>query len=207
MRAMVLSETKTAGPALREMEWPKPEPGSGEILVQIHACAVCRTDLHVVDGDLPDPKLPLVPGHQIVGRVVDRGANAHRYEIGWNQNSACTWYGPCESPSATEYRILSPPPVKSLSVTAPPCGAISCSTAALLKQQRRDGHWVFELEADATISAEYVILQHYLGEYDAVLEARIASYLRRLQVSTGSTTILWATAEIQADFVSTLRRR
>ncbi|HSU88316.1 MAG TPA: zinc-dependent alcohol dehydrogenase family protein [Terriglobia bacterium] len=81
MRAMVLSETKTAGPALREMEWPKPEPGSGEILVQIHACAVCRTDLHVVDGDLPDPKLPLVPGHQIVGRVVDRGANAHRYEI------------------------------------------------------------------------------------------------------------------------------
>jgi len=82
MRAMVLSETKTAGPALREMEWPKPEPGSGEILVQIHACAVCRTDLHVVDGDLPDPKLPLVPGHQIVGRVVDRGANAHRYEIG-----------------------------------------------------------------------------------------------------------------------------
>src|SRR5437016_12958922 len=82
MRAMVLSETKTAGPALREMEWPKPEPGSGEILVQIHACAVCRTDLHVVGGDLPDPRLPLVPGHQSVGRVVDRGANAHRYAIG-----------------------------------------------------------------------------------------------------------------------------
>ncbi len=85
MRAMVLSETKTAGPAgpaLREMEWPKPEPKSGEILVQIQACAVCRTDLHVVDGDLPDPKLPLIPGHQIVGRVVDRGANAHRYKIG-----------------------------------------------------------------------------------------------------------------------------
>jgi propanol-preferring alcohol dehydrogenase len=88
MRAMVLSEPKTAGPAgsagpaLREMDWPKPEPESGEILVQISACAVCRTDLHVVDGDLPGPKLPLVPGHQIVGRVVDRGANAHRYKIG-----------------------------------------------------------------------------------------------------------------------------
>jgi len=82
MRAMVLSETKTAGPALREMQWPKPEPKSGEILVQIQACAVCRTDLHVVDGDLPDPKLPLIPGHQILGRVVDRGAGAHRYKIG-----------------------------------------------------------------------------------------------------------------------------
>lgn len=82
MRAMVLSETKAAGPALREMEWPKPEPKSGEILVQIQACAVCRTDLHVVDGDLPDPKLPLIPGHQILGRVVDRGAGAHRYKIG-----------------------------------------------------------------------------------------------------------------------------
>jgi len=62
---------------------------------------------------------------------------------------------------------------------------IEMATAALLKQQRRDGHWVFELEADATISAEYVILQHYLGEYDPVLEARIASYLRRLQGSHG----------------------
>jgi propanol-preferring alcohol dehydrogenase len=82
MRAMVLSETKTAGPALRETEWPKPEPEPGEILVEIQACAVCRTDLHVVDGDLPDPKLPLVPGHQIVGRVAGRGEDARRYEIG-----------------------------------------------------------------------------------------------------------------------------
>src|SRR2546426_8401280 len=51
---------------------------------------------------------------------------------------------------------------------------IEMATAALLERQRQDGHWVFELEADATISAEYVILQHYLGEYDPVLEARIA---------------------------------
>src|ERR1700676_947385 len=62
---------------------------------------------------------------------------------------------------------------------------IEAAATALLKKQRQDGHWVFELEADATISAEYVILQHYLGERDAVLEARIASYLRRLQGAHG----------------------
>src|SRR5215467_4612180 len=79
MRAMVLSETKTA---LSEMERPKPEPKSGEILVQIQACAVCRTDLHVVDGDLPDPKLPLVPGHEIVGTILAKGEGADRFAVG-----------------------------------------------------------------------------------------------------------------------------
>jgi propanol-preferring alcohol dehydrogenase len=79
MRAMVLFETKNA---LRESELPKPEPKSGEILVQVQACAVCRTDLHVIDGDLPHPKLQLIPGHQIVGRVVECGANPQRYKIG-----------------------------------------------------------------------------------------------------------------------------
>src|SRR5438552_2963833 len=62
---------------------------------------------------------------------------------------------------------------------------IEMATAALLERQRRDGHWVFELEADATISAEYVILQHYLGDCDPTLEAKIASYLRRLQAAHG----------------------
>src|SRR5262245_25055388 len=79
MRAMVLSETKRP---LSATDMPKPEPNAGEVLVQVRACAVCRTDLHVVDGELPDPKLPLVPGHQIVGRVVERGANAQRFNIG-----------------------------------------------------------------------------------------------------------------------------
>jgi alcohol dehydrogenase, propanol-preferring len=79
MRAMVLFETKDV---LKDTELPEPEPKSGEVLVRINACAVCRTDLHVVDGDLPDPKLPLIPGHQIVGRVVDRGRNAERYNVG-----------------------------------------------------------------------------------------------------------------------------
>jgi len=58
---------------------------------------------------------------------------------------------------------------------------IDMATAGLLKRQRSDGHWVFELEADATISAEYVVLQHFLGECDSALEAKIANYLRRQQ--------------------------
>jgi propanol-preferring alcohol dehydrogenase len=70
MRAMVL---ETPGEPLAERELPDPEPGSGEVLVRVEACGVCRTDLHVVDGELPDPKLPLVPGHQVVGEVVGTG--------------------------------------------------------------------------------------------------------------------------------------
>jgi len=62
---------------------------------------------------------------------------------------------------------------------------IGMATSALLERQREDGHWVFELEADATISAEYVILQHYLGERDRAREAGIANYLRRLQAAHG----------------------
>src|SRR5437667_10221155 len=58
---------------------------------------------------------------------------------------------------------------------------IETAAAALIGLQRPDGHWAFELEADATISAEYVTLQHFLGESNAALEAKIASYLRRLQ--------------------------
>src|SRR5215203_2216863 len=57
---------------LRPAELPEPEPGPGQALIRVHVCGVCRTDLHVVDGELPDPKLPLVVGHQIVG-TVERG--------------------------------------------------------------------------------------------------------------------------------------
>ena len=59
-----------------------PEPGPGQVLVAVAACGVCRTDLHVVDGDLPRPKLPLIPGHQIVGRVEASGEGAERYARG-----------------------------------------------------------------------------------------------------------------------------
>jgi alcohol dehydrogenase, propanol-preferring len=58
---------------LQPRELPDPEPGAGEVLLQVAACAVCRTDLHILDGELDKPKLPLVPGHQIVGRVVEGG--------------------------------------------------------------------------------------------------------------------------------------
>ena len=61
------------GTPLRGAELPVPEPSAGQVLVAVDACGVCRTDLHVVDGELPDPKLPLVPGHQVVGRVVEGG--------------------------------------------------------------------------------------------------------------------------------------
>jgi propanol-preferring alcohol dehydrogenase len=60
---------------LRSTDLPDPRPEAGQVLVRVHACGVCRTDLHVVDGELPEPKLPLVVGHQIVGTVIERGAD------------------------------------------------------------------------------------------------------------------------------------
>jgi len=72
MRAMVLD--KPAQP-LQLRDVPKPQPGKGQLLVRVAACAVCRTDLHVVDGELPNPKLPLILGHQIVGRVEEMGVD------------------------------------------------------------------------------------------------------------------------------------
>ncbi|MCE7030597.1 zinc-dependent alcohol dehydrogenase family protein [Jiella avicenniae] len=79
MRAMVLH---AIGQPLRLEERPVPEPGPGEILIRIEACAVCRTDLHVVDGDLSHPKLPIVPGHEIVGIVEALGDGVTEQEIG-----------------------------------------------------------------------------------------------------------------------------
>jgi propanol-preferring alcohol dehydrogenase len=70
MRAMVLDKPKQP---LQLRDVPKPKPGRGQLLVRVSACAVCRTDLHVVDGELPNPKLPLILGHQIVGRVEEIG--------------------------------------------------------------------------------------------------------------------------------------
>lgn len=79
MRAMLFEK---AGAALREAELPIPKPGPGQLLIRIGACAVCRTDLHVVDGELTQPKLPLVPGHEIVGTVEEKGQGAERFGIG-----------------------------------------------------------------------------------------------------------------------------
>jgi propanol-preferring alcohol dehydrogenase len=80
MRAMVLEEQRRR---LRSTELPRPEPRPGQLLVQVHACAVCRTDLHVFDGELPDPKLPLVLGHQVVGTVVGDGRRVGIPWLGW----------------------------------------------------------------------------------------------------------------------------
>jgi alcohol dehydrogenase, propanol-preferring len=79
MRAMVLERP---GDPLVAREWPIPEPGPGQLRLRIVACAVCRTDLHVVDGELPDPRLPLIPGHEIVGMVDALGPGATRYRLG-----------------------------------------------------------------------------------------------------------------------------
>jgi propanol-preferring alcohol dehydrogenase len=79
MSAMVLD---APGSPLRVAEIPIPEPGLGQVLLRVRACAVCRTDLHVLDGDLPDPKLPLVLGHEIVGEVVATGEGATRFAPG-----------------------------------------------------------------------------------------------------------------------------
>jgi len=80
MRAMVLDTPKQP---LQARDVPKPKPGRGQLLVRVSSCAVCHTDLHVVDGELPNPKLPLILGHQIVGRVEEIGEQADsKFQIG-----------------------------------------------------------------------------------------------------------------------------
>jgi propanol-preferring alcohol dehydrogenase len=79
MKAMVLER---AGEPLLERELPDPLPGAGQIRMDVQACGVCRTDLHILDGELDHPKLPLVLGHQIVGTVTDLGDSVERFKVG-----------------------------------------------------------------------------------------------------------------------------
>lgn len=79
MKAMVLER---AGEPLRLSTVPDPVPGQGQVLIDVHVCGVCRTDLHILDGELDSPKLPLIQGHQIVGSVAGLGPGASRYSIG-----------------------------------------------------------------------------------------------------------------------------
>src|SRR5260370_3208207 len=88
MRAMVLERPRTP---LVMRERSAPEPASSEILIEVAACGVCRTDLHVVDGELPNPKLPIVPGHEIVGRVAAMGAGVAGLAIG--ERVGVPWLG------------------------------------------------------------------------------------------------------------------
>ena len=115
MKAMVL---EAAGHPLRLVERETPRPGPGQVLVEIATCAVCRTDLHVIDGDLPHPKLPLIPGHEIVGRVACVGDGDVRFVVG--DRVGIPWLGRtcgtcgycrsgrenlCDAPGFTGYQI------------------------------------------------------------------------------------------------------
>jgi propanol-preferring alcohol dehydrogenase len=79
MRAMLLEAT---GQALRAATLPLPVPQPRQVLIAVHACGVCRTDLHLIDGELPDPKLPVIPGHEIVGTVVACGSAVTEHSVG-----------------------------------------------------------------------------------------------------------------------------
>lgn len=115
MQAMVLDRPKTS---LRLADLPDPEPGPGQILVRVSACGVCRTDLHVVDGELTEPALPIIPGHEIIGHVALAGAGVERFREG--ERVGVPWLGYtcgvcrycraghenlCDAPRFTGYQI------------------------------------------------------------------------------------------------------
>jgi propanol-preferring alcohol dehydrogenase len=79
------------GKPLKAVEAPMPAPGPDQLLVRIHACGVCRTDLHVADGDLSEGKLPIIPGHEIVGEIAQLGASVHGFTLG--QRVGIPWLG------------------------------------------------------------------------------------------------------------------
>jgi propanol-preferring alcohol dehydrogenase len=115
MRAMVL---EIPGTPLKLMEVPRPDPSPDQVLLQVHTCGVCRTDLHILDGELEQPKLPLILGHQIVGTVVAKGNKVDRFNPG--ERVGVPWLGYtdgncfycrrdqenlCENPRFTGYTI------------------------------------------------------------------------------------------------------
>lgn len=115
MRAMLLDTPHTP---LHLAELPIPTPGAGQVLLNVHACGVCHTDLHILDGELSEPKLPLILGHQIVGTVVSSGVDAQRFRIG--ERVGVPWLGGvdgtcrycqrgqenlCDAPAFTGYKF------------------------------------------------------------------------------------------------------
>lgn len=88
MRAMTLHSNQNR---LRFEDMEMPRAGKGQVRIKIEACGVCRTDLHIVDGELPDPKLPLIPGHEIVGRIAEMGPEVEGLKIG--QRVGVPWLG------------------------------------------------------------------------------------------------------------------
>jgi propanol-preferring alcohol dehydrogenase len=115
MRAILF---ETVGKPLKMAKLPIPQPGRGQVLLKVHACGVCHTDLHIVDGELSEPKLPLILGHQIVGTVISGGPGATRFQPG--ERVGVPWLGGtdgtcrfcergqenlCDHPSFTGYNI------------------------------------------------------------------------------------------------------
>ncbi|MBT8435900.1 MAG: alcohol dehydrogenase catalytic domain-containing protein, partial [Gammaproteobacteria bacterium] len=115
MKAMILEQP---GTRLKSVQLPDPEPGPGQLQVAISACGVCRTDLHVVDGDLTEPKLPIIPGHEIVGTITALGQGVDDFKIG--ERIGIPWLGHtcgccsycksgaenlCDEPGFTGYQI------------------------------------------------------------------------------------------------------
>jgi propanol-preferring alcohol dehydrogenase len=115
MKAMLLD---APGTPLRLAEIPRPEPAAGQVRIKVAACGVCRTDLHVADGDLKHPKRPIIPGHEIVGRVDTLGAGVTRFALG--ERVGIPWLGHtcgacpycrsghenlCDAPGFTGYQI------------------------------------------------------------------------------------------------------
>jgi alcohol dehydrogenase, propanol-preferring len=88
MRAMVLDKPRRP---LQLRDLPEPKPVAGQLRVRVSTCAICRTDLHVVDGELPNPKLPLIPGHQVVGRIEEIGERVEGFSIG--ERVGIPWLG------------------------------------------------------------------------------------------------------------------
>jgi propanol-preferring alcohol dehydrogenase len=115
MRAMVLEKT---GQALQLVQRPEPLPAAGQVQVKVSACGVCRTDLHVVDGDLSEARLPIIPGHEIVGTISALGEGVNNFQIGervgipWlGYSCGCCRYcesgaeNLCDEPGFTGYQI------------------------------------------------------------------------------------------------------
>ncbi len=109
---------ESAGAPLRQKEVDVPRPGPGQLLIKVHACGVCRTDLHIIDGDLTQPKLPLIPGHEIVGEVATTGTGVDGFQPG--ERVGVPWLGHtdgscrycrrgqenlCENPRFTGYTV------------------------------------------------------------------------------------------------------
>ena len=115
MRAMILEKP---GISLQLIDKSDPVPGPGQVQVKVSACGVCRTDLHVVDGDLAEPKLPIIPGHEIVGYISSLGAGVDNFRVG--ERVGIPWLGHscghcsfcisgaenlCDEPGFTGYQI------------------------------------------------------------------------------------------------------